>query len=173
METMNWYAFGVAAGVLLAAAIILIRALFGKSTDTDFDERQVTARSKAYKTALFTLEFYLAADAGLTLLWRPWAEPGVDVLLGILFAMMVFVCVAIHYDAYRTLREKPWTNYLLFVILIIPQLLNFSHYREEGFVTDGRLNGNSLNPAVIAGLLIFVTVLAVHDIHRRREEVAE
>ena len=173
METMNWYAFGIAAGVLLAATIILIRTLFGKSTDADFDERQVTARSKAYKTALFTLEFYLAADAGLTLLWRPWAEPGVDVLLGILFAMMVFMCVAIHYDAYRTLTQKPRSSYFLFAVLIITQLLSFSRYREEGFVTDGRLNGNSLNPAVIAGLFIFVIVLAVHDIRRRREEVAE
>lgn len=173
METMNWYAFGIAAGVLLAAAIILIRALFGKSTDTDFDERQVTARSKAYKTALFTLEFYLAADAGLTLLWRPWAEPGVDVLLGILLDMMVFACAAIHYDAYRTLTQKPRATYFLFAVLIITQLLSFSRYREEGFVTDGRLNGNSLNPAIIVMFLVIVTVLTVHDIRRRKEEDAE
>ena len=174
MERISADAVGMALLIpLMVIFAFWVDAMKRKDGDPDFDERQVVAQGKACKAALLVLAIYLVEDAVLINMWRPWAEPGVDVMLGTWLAFAVFLCVAIHYDAYRGLREKPLTAYCSLVFLIVLPLLNSRGDMKKDFLTDGLLNENCVSVVRTVLLLITLVVLAVHDIRRRREEVAE
>lgn len=174
MERIGAEAVGMALLIpLMVIFAFWVDAMKRKDGDQDFDERQVAARGKACEAALLVLAIYLVEDAVLINMWRPWAEPGVDVMLGTWLAFAVFLCVAIHYDAYRGLREKPLTAYCSLGFLIVLPLLNSRGDMKKDFLTDGLLNENCVSAVRTVLLLITLVVLAVHDIRRRRSEKDE
>lgn len=179
MERIGAEAVGMALLIpLMVIFAFWVDAMKRKEGDQDFDERQSVARGKACEAALLVLAIYLVEDAVLINMWRPWAEPGVDVMLGTWLAFAVFLCVAIHYDAYRALREKPLGAYSTLGFLIFIQLLNSRDDMRDGLLTDGLLTDGLLNEncerlVYTVSLLVALVVLTVHDIRRRRSEKDE
>lgn len=176
MERISADAVGMALLIpLMVIFAFWVDAMKRKDGDPDFDERQVAARGKACKAALLVLAIYLIEDAILINMWRPWAKPGVDVLMGVWLAFVVFLCVAIHYDAYRALREKPLGAYSSLGFFILLPLLSSRDDMRDGLLTDGLLTNGLLNEncerlVYTVSLLVALVVLTVHDIRRRRSE---
>lgn len=167
----NAYMAGLLFGVLVAVVVFIIIALAkGKKTaGADYDERQELVRGKAYKIALFTLMLYLAADTGLSIFWRPWAQPGVDTVLGIFFSVGVFMAICIRNDAFVGLREKVKQSILIACIVLAAQLVNIftSH---DPLVAGGMLTTRVIS---VACATLFAVELVLLLVHMNREKDGE
>ncbi len=127
----------------------------GVDWDDSFDERQKLARRKAYGSALFTLAVYLVINAVVSQAAGPWAQPGVDGVMGIFPATGVFAVQCICDDAFITLREKPRTYLFLFGMTAVVQILAAATSFHEGtLMTDGLADWKLLSP--VCGVLFLV-----------------
>ena len=163
------YIVGMCVGIFVAVLVLsLIRKRRGGATN-EYDERQKLVRGKAYGRAFAALLLYLAADAAVSVIWRPWTTPGIDNILGIFLSIGVFLLVAIRGDAYFSLKENPRTFRALCLFVIFCQLPNIIitvRDPEESFLTDGCLNGNCL---AVGCTVLFAVCLVANLLHERHE----
>ena len=167
------YIIGLCVGIFVAILVLsLLRKRRGGASN-EYDERQVMVRGKAFNRAFLTLMLYLLADAGVCVLWQPWAMPGVSNILGIFLAIGVFLVVAIRGDAYFSLQEKPRTFRLLCLVVIfcqMPNIIMTIRDPEESFLTDGRLNENCLAVGCIVVFAVALVSIWLHEKQQTEED---
>lgn len=160
---MNAEMWGFVAGLVVSVAAVCIGSWVrrrkekkrGVDWDDSFDERQKLARGKACGSALFTLTAYLVINAVVSCVRGPWAQPGVDGMMGIFPATGVFAMRCICSDAFISLREKPRTYLSLFGMAAIVQILATAVSIHDGTLfTDGLADWKLFSP--VCGVLFLV-----------------
>ena len=104
MGEKYYWVLGFCCGFIAVVIVTLIIANIKrkKNTYTEYDERQVLARGKAYKSAFFVLIGYIIACALVNVLEINWAELSVQMFIGLFLSTAVFVGISIFNDAYFT-----------------------------------------------------------------------
>ena len=106
---MNYYVLGTIVG---AAFAIIIALLIWKATpNSEFDERQLYLRGKAFQHAFFSVLIISGLYSIIVLsVGHPLMEDGVSTMLAALFGVMVFAVECIMRDAYFSVIYTPISN---------------------------------------------------------------
>jgi hypothetical protein len=85
MGEKYYWVLGFCCGFIAVVIVTLIIANIKrkKNTYTEYDERQILARGKAYKSAFFVLIGYIIACALVNVLEINWAELSVQMFIGL------------------------------------------------------------------------------------------
>ena len=122
-----------------------------------YDERQKRERLLSFRLAGLVLMGYLAVDAVIVSAWQPWAEPGVDILLGFAVMLAVYCVRSTVKDACLPLGREPKSRAPTLVVTVL-NLVNI--YRLIGkeeeplLLRDGMVTG-------FCALLAFVLMTAI------------
>ena len=169
----EFYVAGFCVGLFLVLFVFLLIKAFNKNkTKCEYDERQILARNSAYKTSFFTLIGYMALVAMLDSMGLKWAELGIQMILGILLSVGVFVTICIFKDAYFSYNEKSMKSYFLLCIAIM--VLNLVAFimntvlDGESILTDGLLNYNATNLFVSILFAIFLIMVIIKGMISKR-----
>ncbi len=143
--------------LLLAAIIIIVVLKNSEKKKADYDERQMLARFKAYRAALWVLVAYYFIEGIVEEVGLKWASPLVAAVIGICFALGIFVVCCIFTDAYFSANESPKSLIWLFSFLALTNAGNacLNYFWGDGFITDGVLNYHCLNIVVV---LLYVAI---------------
>lgn len=152
------FAIGFAVGIAIVAIVCIIFRI--KHKTCEYDERQVAARGLAFKVGFITFVLCQIAVFFIELFTeKPLVivAPGMLIWLETLFALLIFVEVAIFKDAYFS-PNKPFTKRWL-VIVVLLALLSIL----RGFTADDawfKLINLSAGVFVgVIGLSIFIKYL--------------
>lgn len=173
---MNYFAVGLAAGVLTGIIVFVIATLLrrksGACTSRQYDERQLVLRGKAFRAGFFTLLISLCVVAILDVMEVRWCEAPLDKFFCIFLSITVFACTATLKDAYFGLGERKKTVILLFALVAFLQFfITFSNYQEGTLIVDGILTLKCVSPGCgIIFLVILLTVLIQHFRNARKME---
>ena len=151
--------------VVIAAALVLLVVLqrSNKAKKTDYDERQLSARNAAYKGSFIFLFSYCLFCGLLQGFNVRWAEPTVQMFLGIILSFVLFIAICMIKDAYFSDSPKRnfysvisffWFGILSFINLLI----NLS--RGEALFDNGELTTLVLY-AVSSICFVVLGILAV------------
>lgn len=161
-----YWILGFAVGVVVVAVIYAIMAKTRKKAGkpaADYDERQVAARGKCYKTAFFTLFGANVIMSLLAVIFDGYAilEGPMPYLLLIFLGATVFVTAAIKNDAYFRPGESSKGLTFIFVALGILNLIGGIRHIVDGSMLDeaGRMDTGCMN--LIAGLFLVITAAAL------------
>lgn len=150
--------------VVAFLAVCIFRVLYKKKhgSNCQYDERQILARNSAYAGAFFTLVAYCMLCMFLSIFEFEWALVSVQMLIGILFSVMVFVIICIFKDAYFVQKGWTMTSFLVFSLLmcavqVFSFVMNITEDNNPIF-TNGVLNENIVN--LICGIIFFGTAVA-------------
>lgn len=169
MGEKYYWVLGFCCGFIAVVIVTLIIANIKrkKNTYTEYDERQVLARGKAYKSAFFVLIGYIIACALVNVLEINWAELSVQMFIGLFLSTAVFVGISIFNDAYFKGRKS-----LLGVLAFIAgaEYLGIA-FGEKTFVTNGIANLDIIPIIVmIWAISIFVMVVIKTIIDKKAVE---
>ena len=170
---MNYHAglvFGLLCGILAGVASVAL--LFKKKVmSMDFDERQESARGKAYQYGFFTLMVCLYGYGVSEMILGRWCETLAGMTLCIAISLGVFAVTCILKDAYLGLREKPRQIMTLFTLIAAFNLGLGGMYLYSGdLVVDGILTFRAVNPILGFTILIILAVYIVNFLLQDREE---
>ena len=146
------------------------RARKKKATDNTYDERQMMARGKASHHAFIAVYVYLPLD-NLASSSHPWAEPGVDALLGLALGFTVFAVACIRRNAFFCIGDNG-ISYLfsILALAILSGLITVRHWRQDALIVDGRVTDRAIWLMLMAAYLIIAAALAVRIYDNKREE---
>lgn len=168
------YVLGIICGILAVAIFCLvIRAIVKKncksSAQKEYDERQIIARGKSYKTGLITFAAVTLFFTLLETLDVHFAEYPLLLLLILLAGCLAFVIDAIFRDAYFRVGEstKMWWVLPIAAINIV-----LSFVRNTPLITeDGLLSLDSMNLIVgIWIIIIYIFILIKKIIDKKAEK---
>ncbi len=168
--------FGAAAG---AAVAVFLWALFvslrkKRSGDaSEFDERQLAARAKAYSSAFFTLLGYLAVVALLDSVAEVrWCDLYTACFLGMMLALDVFAVTASRMDAYFGIHERPVASIVLFGFVAVLNLgVAVARFAAgEPLLENGLLTRESSMNLIMGVAFVPITVAAIVTAVRARRE---
>ena len=169
----EFYVAGFCVGLFVVLFVYLYINVFKKNKkQNEYDERQILARNSAYKTSFFTLIGYMALIALLDSFDLKWAEVDIQIFLGILLSVGVFVTICIFKDAYFSYNEKSMKSYFLLCIAIM--VLNLVAFimntvlDGESILTDGLLNYNATNLFVSILFAIFLIMVIIKGMISKR-----
>lgn len=164
----TYYIAGIIVGVCVGLAILAVtkyqhRKKYGSA---QYDERQMVGRGKAFQAGFFTSLItnllystynYLDPLPGEPFLWQMGCMA---------LSILVFVLVAIHYDAYLSLTDKPETFLRTSVLLTVAMaLIGFGNLRSKySNHTAGIIQ------MMIAGMWLIITVAMLIRIYRDIKE---
>lgn len=168
------YVVGVICGILAVFIVALIvRAIVkknSKKSPTEYDERQIQARGKSYKTGFLT---FIITTLVLTLLETldvHFAEYPLLFLMDLLVGAFAFVTDAIFRDAYFKMGESRnlWWFPLIGVINILMSFVNC----KNGFISEnGLLYMDTLNMIVgIWIIIIYILCLIKKGIDKKADK---
>ena len=155
------YALGFAAGfaaVVIVTVIIamIIKKITGKKTE--YDERQIAIRGKAYKVGFLAYVILLAASLLIHSNFELAVIPFyLEQTLIMLIGLGAFVCFAIWNDAYfcGNEKKKQWAIFILLASAANAAI--FFKTRENWFTPDGIMNSCWSN--LFVAVLTFVIAL--------------
>lgn len=154
---------GFAVGVLVVLLIVLVvKKVSNKNQNCEYDERQLLARSTAYKYSFFTLLIYMALSAMLYCMEIKWATLDVQMILGIILSVAVFAGICIFKDAYFTYDGKNMKSFLVLACFCGPLnlILFFTDlFGGEELLTNGMLNNNIMS--LLYGLLFTAIIIMI------------
>lgn len=171
------YAAGFIVGVTIVAIICtIIMIIYNcKNIKSEYDERQIIARGKAFQVAFFTLMVSLLLDGFIrTILEYDWSDyfTGVAICIGI--AIGVFVTVSIYKDAYVQLEKNIFN---MAIIMLLIGVLNISigvlNIIEYGFVLNGQITASFLNLFYGVEFVIIGILCLVKNHMNKKEELEE
>ncbi len=147
------------APVALIIAVILIINRKAKN-NSHYDERQLIARSAAYKCAFAALSIYfIFSELAVIFSDKEWCTPECNIGLGILISIGVFTSVSIAKDAYTPTAAGGKGMPGILIILLIGALqlyLGIFNIIKFGITHDGLLN---IPVTFCVGCLMIVVVL--------------
>ncbi len=172
MGEKYYWVLGFCCGFIAVVIVTLIIANIKKkkNTYTEYDERQVLARGKAYKSAFLVLVGYIIVCALVNVLEINWAELSVQMFIGLFLSTAVFVGVSIFNDAYFTSNKsrKSLLGPLAFVVGAECFGIDFGN---KTFVTNGIANLDIIPIIVmIWAISIFVMVVIKTIIDKKAVE---
>lgn len=143
-----------------------------RRTGTEYDERQLLARNKAYKYSFIFLLLYCTTCALLEILEIKWAIAPVMLFIGTVGSVTLFVTICIIKDAYNEfrLKNKPsgiWSICLLYGTWGIVRFCRLVFEKGESVLTDGMLNGNVIYLVYSVMLLTMLIVKVISDLVKR------
>lgn len=167
VSIISWIAVGL---VLVVAA--MINAKKDRSTGGRFDERQVSARGKAFQYGFIT---FLIGDAVYALLSAEQVPVPVDEGAAMMFIIVLAVGVmgaySIWNNAYLALNERSGSFFGLFVVACILNLaVGTRNALRDGLYVDGRLTISIANFLCGILFLILLVVMAVRYICDRNSD---
>jgi len=141
MGEKYYWVLGFCCGFIAIVIVTLIIANIKKkkNTYTEYDERQILARGKAYKSAFLVLVGYIIACALVNILEINWAELSVQMFIGLFLSTAVFVGVSIFNDAYFT-SNKGRKSLLASLAFIAGAECFGIAFDNKTFVTNGIAN---------------------------------
>ena len=104
----------VPAIIIVAVFVLIMIARIKKVRKAQYDERQLLARNAAFRYSFFFLLFYSFVCAVLQLCNVIWAELAIQMFLGIILSLALFVALCIIKDAYFSASKKYNTNAVIF-----------------------------------------------------------
>lgn len=147
----------IIAFVILFTLILIINL---KKANYSFDERQVLARTTAYKCAFAAIICYFTSSELVTMFGeRDWCTPECNIGIGLFVSLGVFAFFSIIKDAYIPAVPKNKTKSRLFIILLLggyELFLGIISVLKHGIMQDGLLN---LPLTLCCGVLMIVVVL--------------
>lgn len=166
------YYLGIVIGIAMGLALVvflkwIIQKMGGKvevggrKCKESYDERQMLARGQAYKTAFFTLLFYMCSVAAISeFSENPLLMSFAGIWVGVCLSITVFAIVCILKDAYMSLYENTKGIIMMFsVIGILNTGIGILHFDAgRPMIEDGMLSIYCIN--LIVGIM-FLIILAV------------
>lgn len=165
MEEKYYWALGFCCGFIAIFIVMLIIANIKKkkNTYTEYDERQVLARGKAYKSAFFVLIGYIIACALINVLEINWAELSVQMFIGLFLSTAVFVGISIFNDAYFTSNKG--RKSLLFALALVAVIEYLAViFNDNAFITNGMANLCIIPILVIVWAISIFVMLVIKTI---------
>lgn len=167
----TYYIAGIIVGVCVGLAILAVtkyqhRKKYGSA---QYDERQMVGRGKAFQAGFFTSLItnllystynYLDPLPGEPFLWQMGCMA---------LSIMVFVLVAIHYDAYLSLTEKPETFLRTSVLLTVAMAL----IGYVNLINESADHTSGIIQMIIAGMWLIITAATlIHNYRDKKEQDA-
>lgn len=160
------YIAGVVVGVLFAVLLWWLFRKTIKKGPVKYDERQLVARGKAYRTGFFTILVYCVVYSAVSSFGVIWCLDSVGMFIGCLVGVTAFAVSAIRNDAYFGLNEDRKALMRLGAVIIVVCLLSGVMSIVKGsLVEDGRLTGNVLSIVVA---VMWAVIMTAQTIHSRR-----
>ncbi|MDY2861676.1 MAG: hypothetical protein SOT10_03605 [Oscillospiraceae bacterium] len=172
MGEKYYWVLGFCCGFIAVVIVTLIIANIKrkKNTYTEYDERQVLARGKAYKSAFFVLIGYIIACALVNVLEINWAELSVQMFIGLFLSTAVFVGISIFNDAYFTSNKGRKSLLGVLAFIAGAEYLGIA-FGNKTFVTNGIANLDIIPIiAMIWAISIFVMVVIKTIIDKKAVE---
>lgn len=175
---MNWYKLlGVSTGLVFSIVLLyfagkLIERRNCGAMSTDFDERQVVSRGKAYKYSYITMILLSALQVLVSTVVENGLFDGATwgtIILS--FGVVVFACVSIWNNAYTSYKDSQNGKGIM-IFFIIMGLFNVAIGIYEICVgvieiVDGQIKG--IPVTLLAGLSLTVIALVMH-LKRNRDK---
>ncbi len=155
---MTDYLISIVPIALIIAVILIINRKI--KINSSYDERQLIARSAAYKCAFAALSIYFVfSELAVIFLEREWCTPECNIGIGVFLSLCAFISVAIAKDAYTPATAGSKGKSGLIIVLLIGALqlyLGIFDIVKFGVMKDGLLN---LPVTLCVGMLMVVVVL--------------
>ena len=166
------WAIGFLVGILVVAIACAITMKLARKKgvkSTEFDERQVAARGRAFTLAYATLGLYLAAWIVLNSLKLPFFATRLSVLIGLLLSVVVFAGYCIFSDAYFRTSDKPasWTG-ICGAIGLLNTGIGVWHAIDATTAQERWFENHNLFVGIMI-LAVFVCLLVKRRMDRRSE----
>lgn len=172
MGEKYYWVLGFCCGFIAVVIVTLIIANIKKkkNTYTEYDERQILARGKAYKSAFLVLVGYIIACALVNVLEINWAELSVQMFIGLFLSTAVFVGISILNDAYFTSNKGRRSLLGSLAFVAGAECLGIA-FGNKTFVTNGIANLDVIPIIVmIWAISIFVMVVIKTIIDKKAVE---
>lgn len=158
--------------VVVIGVFVALWVFVKKRSGADYDERQITARNRAYKTAFFSAMLYMIVCGLLAQNEVYWAKFFVQMFLGVILTIAVFALSAIRNDALLTVNNGGiYSIVLCFFVAVmdivsaVKEIIGGKKIIEAGMLTDLAI------PFVVAFSFLAVAVaLVVKKIMNKRSE---
>lgn len=172
MKELNYYQFGFMIGAIalftLALILLLTSVLRGSRSKTNYDERQVLARNKAYKYSFMVLLLYCCVCAILGIIDIKWATLPTMLFMGVMISVLVFAEICIVRDAYVGIDNRKTKSAFIFISLY--NLASFIMMLSKGLplIEDGMLTERVL-PLFLSVLFgsVVITQLIKNEIDKK------
>lgn len=130
--------FSVLLPVIIAviAVFIIIIARLKNKNKASYDERQTLARYSAFRTSFIFLLFYCFICATLYILDIKWSNTAVQMFIGCILSLSLFIALCILKDAYFSNTPKRNVSSVLFFFLFGIMTL---YYFISGFAKGNTL----------------------------------
>lgn len=174
---MNYYTMGIFVGVITALIIyILVNVIFKDKNKEkrEFDERQLLMQGKAAKAAMWTAIVSCGIVGLVSVFGTDFCPVGIAMFMVIAATVMVYVIVAIHYDAYLGFKANTKKQYTAFVLLFVVMVLNvITSADSNGFIRDGRMTVAWLPLTAVIMYIVLFAALLIHNGTKKMEESEE
>lgn len=167
------YIIGVIVGVLLGLLVLWLccKQLKIKKQSARYDERQLIARGKAFRTGFFTILIYCVVYAAVNAFGAVWCKDAVGMFIGCLVGVTAFVLSAIRHDAYFGVNEDVG-SILKFggVVVFFCLVGGIINIVKGELIEDGLLTGNILSLLVAVMWVIIIVAQKLHDRKSKEQE---
>lgn len=152
----------IMAAIVVAYCIVIIFLRSRGDNALNYDERQMSARSSAYRYAFLSSLFYWSISEGISIyLDRSWVDHTTNLLLGLCIPILVFAVTCIFKDAYVGVNQDPKSVWIPLFIIGISNI-------GFGFYSLYNLNGHivihnylSIPVNLICGTTITLTAVLI------------
>ena len=154
----------IAVSMTAAFIFIIIANIAGKKTgrqmDSQFDERQIIARNKAYMTGFFVILLLILADVLLKMTASAFYVDPLGELSAVFIGIGVFAILAIWNDAFLMPAQKPGLMSLLYGVIVAERMLRFLFSLRAGeCFSEGKLTLSNINGVI--GITFFAILAAL------------
>lgn len=182
-ESLEYYlgvVIGIAIGIIFVAflkwLIQKIGGRFGcKNCKESYDERQMIARGQAYKTAFFTLMFYMCIVSFISeFSGNPLLMSFTGIWIGVCLSIIVFAIVCIIKDAYMSLYENAKGIIMMFLVVGISNIvIGILNLEKQPMIENEALSIHCINLIVGITFLIILAVFCGKLLYDRRNTKEE
>lgn len=172
MKSPAYYAgIAVGFGVVIILFIIILFALRKKNPKPEYDEMQIAARGKAFKSGFFSLLIANMLCMGISTAEISWLPVFFIFTVGSLAGITVFIISAIKNDAYFGLNENRRSSSIFIGAMgLLNLVIGVVNISLRGVLKDGELNMAFLNIMVF---VLSVVILLAALIHGRKSSALE
>lgn len=170
------YVIGMLCGFIFVILLVIIIAILrkGNKEKCHFDERQQSARGRAYQIGFFTMMIYFGIYGLVDMLGVVWCETSIGLFIGILIGVAVFALTAIRNDAYLAINENIKTfSALGIIVVVVETVVTVLDFLDGSIIDNGKLTTNSIGMFVGLLWLVILAALSVHNYRIKLTETAD
>lgn len=169
---MNYHVLGIMVGVLCGLLVVFIAsAIIKDKSKKEYDERQQLLQGKANKAGMWTALSGCAIVGLSGEFGAKFCSIGIAMFMVIAVSVMVYVVVAIHYDAYISFKADMKKQYGTFILLFLVMVMNLvSTISRDGLFKDGMMTTAWL---FVMAVLMYVVLFIALFVHNRKGTAEE